>query len=109
MDPPSKHIGYFVRVGPDGKKAVLSDWIHDMLVHNGGRELWRNSKSVADQTVRLRTLVGPLAGTPLPYNVICISEKPHRTIKWLMALAAGVPVVKWKVGGAPTAVALCAV
>lgn len=48
-----------------------------------------------EQTTRLASLMAPVPGTPFDSNIICISEKPHRTIKWMLAVAAGVLCVKW--------------
>lgn len=79
-----------------------SEWIHDVILVQGGRELWyRTSTSTQDdpllfQQSRLALSMAPVAGTPFDRNVICISEKNHRTPKWLMAVAAGVPCVKVK-------------
>ena len=103
LDSPEKHIRYMVSVdsgqqGVEPKKVVLADWIHDIIVSQGGRELMQNSMETTAFTSqrRLASILEPVAGTPFKHNVICISEKPHRTIKWLLAVAAGIPVVRWK-------------
>jgi hypothetical protein len=95
LDPPEKHIAFMVNVGSEEepRKQVLSEWIHDVIVHHGGSELMYEKVT---QQQRLASQVEPLAGTPFPSNTICISERPHRTIKWMLALAAGVPCVKWE-------------
>jgi hypothetical protein len=95
LDPPDKHIAFMVNVGSEEepRKQVLSEWIHDVIVHHGGSELMYEKVT---QQQRLASQVEPLAGTPFPSNTICISERPHRTIKWMLALAAGVPCVKWE-------------
>ncbi len=101
LDPPEKHIGYFVNVGSqlddngEPVKQVLSDWIHDVITNLGGKELLEDNNIEAFRHRRVSSIVEPVAGTPFTENVICISEKPHRTIKWMLAVAAGIPVVKW--------------
>ncbi len=95
LDPPEKHIAYMVNVGSeDERKQVLADWIHDVIVYHGGKELMH--ESLSSQQRRLASMIEPVAGTPFTSNIVCISEKPHRTIKWMLAVAAGVPCVKWK-------------
>lgn len=97
LDRAEDHIGYFVTVnqGRSQKKVLLADWIHDAVTHHGGKELFQSEDAwVGAGMGRLANLMESFP--PFPSNIICISEKPHRTIKWLMSVAANVPCVKWK-------------
>jgi hypothetical protein len=92
MDPPARHVSYYVLVGDKKQKTVLSDWIHTAVTTRGGKELWYalpglgGGNPLLQQQQRLGPSIAPVPGTPFECNVICLSEKPHRTCKWFMAV-----------------------
>lgn len=101
LDPPEKHVKFMVNLGDSKEKVQLYEWIHEAITKNGGKELWYplpgvKGNPILDQKTRLASSMSRILDLPFPSNVICISEKPHRTIKWMMAVAANVPVVDWK-------------
>jgi hypothetical protein len=66
-----------------------------VITNLGGKELLQDGALDMFRHRRMASFVEPVSGTPFEQNVICISEKPHRTVKWLLCVAANIPLVKW--------------